>query len=168
MNFKSYSPKISQGVFIAESANVIGQVTINDDSSICFSTVLRGDINNISIGKGTNIQDNTTVHVDRAHSTDIRDYVTIGHNAVIHGCTIKDRCLIGMGTIILNGAVIGEDCIVGANSLVTQDKVFPPGSLILGSPAKVIRPLTTEEKQQIISSANNYIKLSVEYTNKSL
>jgi carbonic anhydrase/acetyltransferase-like protein (isoleucine patch superfamily) len=168
MNFKSYSPKISQGVFIAESANVIGQVTINDDSSIWFSTVLRGDINNISIGKGTNIQDNTTVHVDRAHSTGIGDYVTIGHNAVIHGCTIKDRCLIGIGAIILNGAVIGEDCIVGANSLVTQDKVFPPGSLILGSPAKVIRPLTTEEKQQIISSANNYIKLSIEYTNKSL
>lgn len=137
MNFKSYSPKISQGVFIADSANVIGQVTINDDSSIWFST-------------------------------EIGDYVTIGHNAVIHGCTIKDRCLIGIGAIILNGAVIGEDCIVGANSLVTQDKVFPPGSLILGSPAKVIRPLTREEKQQIISSANNYIKLSVEYTNKSL
>ena len=164
MNFESNYPQIGQNVFIAESADVIGQVTIKKEASIWFSSVLRGDINRISIGRGTNIQDNVTIHVDRTDATFIGDYVTVGHNAVIHGCTIQDRCLIGMGAIILNGAVIGEDSIVGAGALVTQGKVFPPGSLILGSPAKFVRSLTIKEKQKIVSSANNYIQLSAQYT----
>lgn len=145
--------------FIAEGARIINDVRIGKDSSIWYNAVLRGDINYISIGRSTNVQDNVTCHVADKEPCIIGDYVTIGHNAIIHGCQVKDNCLIGMGACILNGAVIGENSIVGANSLVLQDTIIPANSLVVGSPAKVIRTLGPEDAEKIKESAIKYEKL---------
>jgi carbonic anhydrase/acetyltransferase-like protein (isoleucine patch superfamily) len=154
-------PVISDSAFIAPSADIIGDVTIGEDSSIWFGAVVRGDENYIEIGKGTNIQDNCTVHINRQQfSTKIGDYVTVGHNAVIHACKIGSYCLIGMGAIVLDGAEVGDYVILGAGSLVTGGKKIPSGVLAIGSPAKVIRELTEEEKNSIKESADNYINLA--------
>lgn len=162
-NFKDKSPVILKKSFIAKSADIIGNVTLKEDSSIWFGAVIRGDCDKILVGKGTNIQDNCTVHCDVNQPTEIGDYVTIGHNSVIHGCKIRDNVLIGMGAIILNGAEIGENTIIGAGSLVTQGKKIPSGVLCMGSPAKVIRELTEEEVKAIKDSAVHYIHSSKEY-----
>ncbi|MFD3156050.1 gamma carbonic anhydrase family protein [Haloimpatiens sp. FM7330] len=163
-NYKDKSPKIDKSTFIAESADVIGDVTIEKNVSIWFGAVLRGDSNIICVGENTNIQDNTVVHVDSGkYPTIIGNNITIGHNAIIHGCKINDNVLIGMGTIILNGAEIGKNTIVGAGSLVTQNKKIPEGVLCLGSPAKVVRKLTQEEIKSIQESVDHYVKLSKEY-----
>lgn len=163
MNFKDYKPQIASSAYIAPSADVIGRTTIQDGASIWFGAVLRGDINEIIVGKGSNIQDNSTVHVCDDAAVHIGDYVTVGHNCVIHGCTIEDYSLIGMGSIILDGAVISEYSIVGAGSLVTSNKKFPPGVLILGSPAKVARELTDEEKASLEESAKHYMETASQY-----
>lgn len=152
-------PEIAESVFIAPSADVIGNVSVGEDSSIWFSAVVRGDENSIRIGKGTNIQDNCTVHINRGQfSTEIGDYVTIGHNAVIHACKVGNYCLVGMGSVVLDGAEIGDYSIIGAGSLVTGGKKIPSGVLAVGSPVKIIRELTEEEKNSIKESAYNYIK----------
>lgn len=156
-NYRGIEPMIGSEVFMSEGTHIIGNVTIGDQANIWFGTVLRGDVNSISIGRGTNIQDNSTVHLTAQWPTVIGEYVTVGHNCIIHACTIENHCLIGMGSTILDGAVIGEGSIVGANSLVTMNKKFPPNSLIIGSPAKVIRPITEDERQQIKDSAVHYI-----------
>ncbi|MCT4598612.1 MAG: gamma carbonic anhydrase family protein [Vallitalea sp.] len=163
MDFLEYTPCISNNVYISKGAHVIGQTIIEEESSIWFGAVLRGDINQINVGKYTNIQDNTTIHVSKDNLASIGSYVTIGHNCVIHGCKISDYCLIGMGSIILDGAEVGEYSIVGAGSLITSNKKFPSGVLILGSPAKVIRELTEEEKNNIIKSAKNYVETAKKY-----
>jgi carbonic anhydrase/acetyltransferase-like protein (isoleucine patch superfamily) len=137
MTYKGYKPEIDESAYLAPSADVIGQVKVKENASIWFGTVLRGDINKITVGKCSNVQDNSTVHVSKDTGTEIGDYVTIGHNCIIHGCKISDYTLIGMGSIILDGSVISEYSIVGAGSLVTGNKIFPPGVLILGSPATV-------------------------------
>lgn len=148
--------KIHETAQIAKGAIVYGDVTLGEKSSIWYNAVVRGDDGPICIGKFSNVQDNCTVHLDPGHAVNIGDYVTIGHGAIIHGCTIEDNCLIGMGAIILNGAVIGEGSIIGAGALVTQDKVIPPGSMVIGSPARVLREVTKEEKEKAVRNAMHY------------
>ena len=152
-------PVIDDTVFVAESADIVGDVKIGKNSSIWYNAVLRGDEGaSITIGENTNIQDGTVVHVGIKTNTVIGDNVTVGHKALIHGCKIGNNTLVGMGAIVLNGAEIGDFCMIGAGALVTQNKKFPAGSLILGSPAKVVRELTEEEKQSLIESAEEYYK----------
>jgi len=169
--YKGIMPKIEKDVFIANSADIIGDVLIGENSSVWFGCVIRGDINSIKIGKNTNIQDMSMIHVDHytkedksdGHPTYIGDNVTIGHKVMLHGCIVGDACLIGMSTTILDGAIIGKESIVGASSLVTKNKIFPPRSLIMGSPAKVIRELNEEEIASLYKSAQNYIGYKKDY-----
>ncbi|WP_457677960.1 gamma carbonic anhydrase family protein [Thermovibrio sp.] len=164
LDFGELKPKIGKRVFIAENATVIGDVEIGDDSSIWFGAILRGDVNYIKVGKCTSIQDGTVVHVTRkTHPTVIGSFVTVGHGVKLHGCTVKDNCLIGIGAIILDGAVIGENSIVAAGSLVPPGKEFPPGSLVMGFPAKVKRELTEEEIEGLKEHALRYVKYKEQY-----
>ncbi len=144
--------------FIAPSASVIGRVLLGQDCSIWFNTVVRGDVETITIGERSNIQDGSVLHADAGIPLTIGQEVTVGHQVMIHGCTIGDRCLIGIGCIVLNGAVIGEESIVGAHALVTENKVFAPRSLIIGAPAKAVRELTDEEISGLRGAANQYVR----------
>ncbi len=158
------TPVIHPTAYIAPSADIIGEVEIGEESSVWFQCVLRGDVNWMKIGKRTNIQDHSMLHVDRRDCPlTLGDDITVGHRVLLHGCTIGDRSLIGMGAIIMNKAVIGEDSIVGAGALITEGKVFPPRSLIIGVPAKVSRELKPEELAYLKKSANNYVGDSREY-----
>ncbi|HCV21517.1 MAG: gamma carbonic anhydrase family protein [Arenicellales bacterium] len=151
------TPVIAPDAFVAESADVIGAVEIGPESSIWFGVVLRADNDIIRIGERSNIQDNSVVHVDEGIPTLIGSDVTIGHGALIHGCTIADGALVGNGAVVLDFAQIGPDCLVGANSLVTERKMFPPRSLILGSPARRVRELTDEEIAALRENVRGYI-----------
>ena len=173
-NFKNYVPKLGKNTWIAPSADVIGDVTIGDDCSIWFGTVIRADVHYIKIGDRTSIQDLSMVHIthhkgeDRQKQGDgsptiIGNDVTVGHKVMLHGCTIEDACLIGMSATILDDAVIGKESIVGAGSLVTKGKVFPPRSLIMGSPAKVVRELSDDEVAELYASAKRYVAFKNEY-----
>ena len=157
------SPRIADNVYVADSADVIGDVEIGSGSSVWFNTVLRADNDLIRIGTGSNIQDGTVIHVDEGIPTIIGDNVTVGHNTMIHGCTLEDGCLIGIGTTILDYAVVGAQSIVGANSLITERKTYPSRSLILGSPAKVVRALTDEEVSLLEWTAAHYGKSAAHY-----
>ncbi|MBS4539684.1 gamma carbonic anhydrase family protein [Clostridium sp. D2Q-11] len=159
-NYKEKKPIIDKSCFIAESADVIGDVTIGKNSSVWYNCVLRADGNKIEIGENTNVQDGTIMHIEDNYPTIIGDNVTIGHKAIVHACTLKNNVLIGMGAIILNGAIIEENVLVGAGSVVTPGKRFPSGTLVLGSPAKVVRDLTEEEIKSLQDSADHYVKLS--------
>ena len=162
--FQGVLPKIGKSCFIEETAVVIGDVVLGEHCSVWFHAVIRGDVNYIRIGDRTNVQDLCMLHVTHdTHPLVIGSDVTIGHHVVLHGCTIKDRVLIGMGAIIMDGAVIGEDCVVGAGALVTENTVVPPKSLILGSPAKVKRTVTDKELAWIRESAKNYVKYAQQY-----
>ena len=160
VNYKNV--KISEDARIAKQSVIIGDVTIGRDSCVLYYTVIRGDEAPIVIGEETNIQENCTVHVSHNKPVSIGNNVTIGHNAVIHSCTIGDRTLSGMGAVILDGAQIGNDCIIGAGSLVTKNTVIPDGSLVLGSPAKIKRNLTWEEKLGNLENSREYVKVSGE------
>ncbi|MBU3014906.1 gamma carbonic anhydrase family protein [Poseidonibacter lekithochrous] len=164
LKFKEHYPQINPSAWIAPSADVIGQVTIGENSSVWFQCVLRSDVNKIIIGKNTNIQDLSMIHTDVDSQTIIGDNVTIGHKVMLHGCKIEDNCLIGMSATILDNAVIGQGSIVGANSLVTSGKVFPPNSLIMGSPAKVVKQLTHEDEQGLINHAAHYVDYKNDYS----
>ena len=153
----SVAPQIAASAFVADSAQIMGNVHIGEDASIWFGTVIRGDTSTIRIGKGSNIQDASVLHADVGKPLTIGDNVTAGHMVMLHGCTIGDETLIGIGAVVLNGAVIGKNCLVGAGSLVTEGKVFPDGSMIIGSPAKVVRELTPEQMEGIRQSAQHYI-----------
>src|SRR5262249_38991092 len=144
---------------------VIGDVVIGEESSVWMNAVVRGDVNHIRIGSRTNIQDGTIVHVmrDPSHPTKVGDDVTIGHGVVLHGCTVGDRWLIGMGSILLNGSSVGEDCIVAAGTLLPEGMVVPARSLVMGSPGKVRRPLTDDEVAFITQSAQNYVAYRLDY-----
>ncbi|MGB9807786.1 MAG: gamma carbonic anhydrase family protein [Thermosulfidibacteraceae bacterium] len=157
-------PIVDESVFIASSAYVIGDVVIGENSSVWFNSVIRGDVNYIRIGKFTNIQDLSVVHVtSKKFPTHIGDYVTIGHRAIIHGCTIGNYCLIGMGAIILDGVEVSDYTIVAAGSVVTPGKKFPPGVLLMGIPAKIVREITLEERKNIEESAIHYVELAKSY-----
>lgn len=157
--FKNETPNIDESCFVADTAAVIGKVTLEEKASVWFGAVVRGDSNTIHIGKGSNIQDNCTVHANiHGTPTEVGDYVTVGHNAILHGCKIENYSLIGMGSIILDGAEIGEGTIIGAGSLVPPNKKIPAGVLCMGSPAKVVRELTEEEKESIKSAAEHYLE----------
>lgn len=153
-------PAITQAAFVAANATVIGDVTLGAHSSVWYGCVLRGDIHSIEIGEGTNIQDLAVVHLADDYGVKVGRYCTIGHSAIIHACEIGDECLIGMGATILDGAKIGDHCIVGANALVTQRFVAPPGSMILGSPAKVVRTLTEKELLGLRPWAEKYVAVA--------
>jgi carbonic anhydrase/acetyltransferase-like protein (isoleucine patch superfamily) len=156
--FGGKTPKLGRDVFVASGAQLIGDLEIGDEASVWFNVVIRGDVHFIRIGARTNVQDNSTVHVTEGQSPCIIGAdVTIGHNAIVHACTVEDRCLIGMGAVVLDKAVIGAESLVGAGALVTQGKVFPPRSLILGSPAKAERTLTAEELVGLRESAAHYV-----------
>ncbi|WP_105614222.1 gamma carbonic anhydrase family protein [Vallitalea okinawensis] len=162
--YKDFIPQIHESCFIAKSADIIGDVVIGENSSIWYNTVLRSDLDKMVIGKGTNIQDNSTIHNATDKPAIIGDYVTVGHQVLLHGCTIGNYALIGMGSTILDGAEIGDYTIIGANSLVTQNKKFPSGVLVMGSPAKVVRELTDEEKGYLKYSAEHYIESAKEHS----
>jgi carbonic anhydrase/acetyltransferase-like protein (isoleucine patch superfamily) len=157
-------PVIHETAFVAPSADVIGEVTIGSHSSVWFQVVIRGDVHSISIGSRTNIQDHTMLHVTRKKSRlVIGDEVTVGHRATLHGCTVGNRVLIGMGAIILDDAVIGDDCIIGAGALVTKNTKIPPKSVVMGAPAKVVRQVTDEELAFLPKSAANYVQDAMDY-----
>jgi len=169
--FKDTLPTLGKNTWIAPSADVVGDVSCGEDCSIWFGCVVRGDVHYIKIGNRVNIQDLSMIHVTHYKKPDksdgnptiIHDDVTIGHRVMLHGCTIESACLIGMSATILDGAVIGKESIVGAGALVTKNKVFPPRSLIMGSPAKVVRELNDEEVTELYASAKRYVEFKRDY-----
>ena len=166
--YRSILPTVHPTAFIDASAQVIGDVHVGPESSIWMNVVVRGDVNHIRIGARTNIQDLTLIHVMRnVNPTVVGDNVTIGHSAVVHGCTIEDRCLIGMGAILLNGCVIGTGSIVAAGALVPEGMVVPPGSMVMGMPAKVRRALTPEEDASIAWYADNYVRYRLDFQSET-
>ncbi|MEQ1656907.1 MAG: gamma carbonic anhydrase family protein [Nitrospira sp.] len=166
--FQGIKPTIPDSCFIEDTAVVIGDVVLGEDCSVWFNAVIRGDVNHIRIGNRTNVQDLCMLHVTHdTHPLIIGNEVTIGHSVVLHGCTIKDRVLVGMGAIVMDGAVIGEDSVVGAGALVVEGTVVPPKSLILGSPGRVRRGVSDAELAWIKESAANYVKYARQYMDDS-
>lgn len=162
--YEGKHPRIGARVFIAENAAVIGDVEIGDDCSIWYATTVRGDVNGIRIGKNTNVQDNCTIHVTHLDwPTVIGENVTIGHGAIVHGCTVENGALIGMGSRVLDGAVVGESAMVGAGALVPPGMQVPPRTLVVGVPARVKRPLTAEELAHLENSWKNYVQYKEKY-----
>jgi len=162
--YRGVLPTIASSAFIEDTAVIVGDVAIHPESSVWFNTVIRGDVHYIRIGHRTNIQDLSLLHVTHdTHPLIIGDDVSVGHHVVLHGCTIHDRVLIGMGSIVMDGATIEEDCIIGAGSLITEGTVIPSHSLALGSPARVKRPLSEKELAWIKESANNYVRYARQY-----
>lgn len=159
-SFEHFFPTVPSSAFIAASADVIGRVTLGEESSIWYGAVLRGDLHEIIIGPRSNVQDNAVVHLADECGCYIGEYVTVGHSAILHACTVKDEVLVGMGSIILDGAVIGERSIIGAGALVTGGTIIPPGSLVIGSPAKVVRTLSLVEQKKVKSWAEKYVLVS--------
>jgi carbonic anhydrase/acetyltransferase-like protein (isoleucine patch superfamily) len=158
--FLRKKPALGKRVFIAKGAVVLGDVSLGAHSSIWFNAVLRGDINRIVVGHHTNIQDNAVLHLADDYACVVGNYVTIGHTAIVHACTVGDEVLVGMGSTILDGAVIGKQCLIGANALITQGTKIPPGSLVLGSPARVVRRLTPKERANLKRMAEKYVALA--------
>jgi carbonic anhydrase/acetyltransferase-like protein (isoleucine patch superfamily) len=163
--YKSRVPAIHETAYVDASAQVIGDVVVGAESSVWMNVVIRGDVNYIRIGRQTSVQDGTVVHVNHepSHPTVVGDQVTVGHGVILHGCTVENRCLIGMGAILLNGSHIGSDSIVAAGALVTERIRIPPRSLVMGSPAKVKRSLTDEELAFILQGADNYVRYRLDY-----
>ncbi len=149
-------PRLGRDVFVAPNATVVGDVGLGDEVSIWFGAVLRGDVERLTIGRLSNVQDNSVLHSDPGSPLMLGERVTVGHAVILHGCTVGDGALIGMGTTILNDARIGRNCLVGANALITEGKEFADGMLIVGSPARAIRPLTPEELARMATSAGRY------------
>ncbi len=166
--FDGKFPEINESAYIANSADVIGDVYLDENVNIWFGAVLRGDVEKIIIGKNSNVQDNSTVHTDFGLPCIIGKNVTVGHNVILHSCEIGNNVIVGMGSTVLNGVKIGNNCLIGANSLVTHKISCEDGVLILGNPAKVIRKLTEEEISHIIENANHYVENAIKYKNKLL
>lgn len=156
-------PTIHSSAFIAPGARIIGDVVLDEQVSIWFNAVLRGDYEQIKVGKGSNIQDCSVIHADPNFPTTIGEYATVGHNVILHGCEVKDGALVGMGATVLNGAVIGEGALVAAGCLVPEGKIIEPGVLVAGVPGKVVRKLTDEEIKRIKAGAASYIRKSQQY-----
>lgn len=166
--FKDCTPSLPEQYYVADSAAVIGDVVLHNQSSIWFGAVLRGDIEPITIGARSNIQDNSVLHTGRNHPVVIGDDVTVGHRVTLHGCTVGNNCLIGMGATLLDGAEVGDNCIVGAGSLVGQGRKIPDGSLAVGAPARVIRTLSADEIDDIRSYAERYVEMLSRYRSGGL
>ena len=162
-----FSPIIHETAFIAASADLIGRVTLHEETSVWYHATLRGDINEIVIGPRSNVQDNAVIHLADDHGCYIGEWVTVGHSAILHACTVKDEVLIGMGSIVLDGAVIGERSIIGAGALVTGGTIIPPGSLVLGSPGKVVRTLSLNEQSKVKSWAEKYVQGARSYLKRN-
>ncbi|HYD43259.1 MAG TPA: gamma carbonic anhydrase family protein [Anaeromyxobacter sp.] len=162
--YRGISPRLHPSVLVMDGATLIGDVELGEGSSVWPGVVVRGDVCHVRIGARTNLQDGTVVHVTTdTHPTIVGDDVTVGHRAVLHGCTIRDRCLIGIGAIVLDGAVVGPDAFVGAGALVTPGTVVPPGTMFLGAPGRVKRPLTPEELAGLRASAAHYVEVAAQY-----
>jgi carbonic anhydrase/acetyltransferase-like protein (isoleucine patch superfamily) len=157
------TPAFGKGVYIAQGAVVLGDVTLGDHSSVWCNAVLRGDINRITVGHHTNIQDNAVLHLADDFPCILGNYVTVGHAAIVHACTVGDQVLVGMGSAILDGAVIGEQSLVGAGAVVTPGTQIPPGSLVVGTPAKVARELSAEERTELRALAEKYVRTAAYY-----
>jgi carbonic anhydrase/acetyltransferase-like protein (isoleucine patch superfamily) len=163
--FQSLVPQVHETAYVDPSAQVVGDVVIGAESSVWLNAVVRGDVNAIRIGRQSNIQDGSIVHVNHepSYPTEVGDQVTVGHNVILHGCIVEDRCLVGMGAILLNGCRIGSESIVAAGTLVTERTIVPPRSLVMGSPGRVKRSLTDEELKTILDAAENYVRYRLEY-----
>ena len=157
LNFLSQTPNIGTSTRVAQQAIIFGDVTLGEQCSVWPYAVVRGDVNSIVIGNGTNLQENVVVHVSHNANVILKNYITVGHGAIIHGCHIDDHCLIGMNATVLDGAKIGHHCIIGANALIPQNKEIPPYSLVLGTPGKIVRTLSNEDIELIHNSAQVYI-----------
>ena len=155
--FLRKTPRLGQGVYLARTAVVLGDVIIDDFSSVWYNAVVRGDINHIVVGHHTNIQDNAVLHLADDFPCLIGNWVTVGHSAIVHACTVGDETLVGMGAVVLDGAVVGSQCLIGANALVTPGMKIPDGSLVLGAPAKVSRSLTARERGELKGWAEKYV-----------
>jgi carbonic anhydrase/acetyltransferase-like protein (isoleucine patch superfamily) len=166
--FLKKRPVLGRGVFVASGAALVGDVTVGDYSSIWFNAVLRGDINRIVLGHHTNIQDNCVLHLADEHPCIVGNYVTVGHGAIVHACTVGDEVLVGMGSRLLDGVVVGEQSIIGAGALVTQGQQIPPGSLVLGAPAKIVRSLSSEERAELKGLAQKYVEIAAYYLRHGL
>ena len=164
--FDSHKVETDTGVWIAPTASVIGQVHLKQDSSVWWGAVLRGDYDSIDVGKATNIQDNSVVHSDAGFPVRIGDRVTIGHNAIVHGCTIGDNSLIGINSTILNGVEIGNNCLVGSNALLTEGKKIPDGVLVLGTPGRIVRELSADEIAELSGFSFRYVQNASHYRTK--
>jgi carbonic anhydrase/acetyltransferase-like protein (isoleucine patch superfamily) len=158
-----HSPNIAASAWVADSAQVIGEVTLAEDSSVWFGAVLRGDTERLHIGRGSNVQDGSVLHADHGYPLVLGENVTVGHQAMLHGCTVGDGSLIGIQAVVLNGARIGKNCLVGAGALVTEGKEFPDGSLIVGTPARVVGQLTAEQIEGLQRGAAHYIHNAQRY-----
>ncbi|WP_137895942.1 gamma carbonic anhydrase family protein [Ramlibacter sp. 2FC] len=150
------APRVAETAWVADSAQVMGKVTLGEGSSVWFGAVLRGDSDSLTVGRGSNVQDGSVLHADAGEPLTVGENVTVGHKVMLHGCTIGDESLIGIGAVVLNGARIGKNCLVGAGALVTEGKEFPDGSMIIGSPAKAVRQLTPEQIEGLRRSARHY------------
>ena len=153
-----HSPRLAPGAWVADSAQVIGNVELAEDASVWFGAILRGDTEVLRIGRGSNVQDGSLIHADIGFPVTVGENVTVGHHVVLHGCTIGDGSLIGIGAVVLNGARIGRGCLVGAGALVTEGKEFPDGSMIIGSPARAVRQVTPEQTEAMRKTAQFYIE----------
>jgi carbonic anhydrase/acetyltransferase-like protein (isoleucine patch superfamily) len=167
--YGTITPQVAASAYVDDSAQIVGDVVIGDESSVWLNAVIRGDVNAIRIGARSNLQDGVIVHVnhDPSHPTIVGDDVTVGHGAVLHGCTVDHRCLIGMRAVLLNGCHIGSDSIVAAGTLIPERITIPPGSLVMGSPGKVRRPLTDAEREFVLQSAVNYVHYRLAYLPKA-
>jgi carbonic anhydrase/acetyltransferase-like protein (isoleucine patch superfamily) len=163
LTINAYSPQIHSSAFVAANATVIGRVTIGQGASLWFQTVVRGDVNEIAIGANTNIQDGCLLHVTNEHKLIVGECVTVGHGAILHGCTIESTCLISMGAIVLDGAIIGSGSIVAAGAVVSPGSIVPANSLVMGIPGKVIRPVRAQDKALIESGWQNYLNYAKQY-----
>ena len=162
-DFEKNVPEVHPEAWVASNASIIGKVKLEKNSSIWFNAVLRGDIELIKIGEGSNIQDGSVLHTDPGYPLTVGKRVTVGHMVMLHGCQISDDSLIGIGSIILNNAKIGKNCIIGANSLITENKVIPDNSLVVGSPGRVLRKVTDEEIKSVLENGKHYVDFSKKY-----
>ena len=162
-SYQKNKPVLGKEVFLVEIAVLAGDVTLGDRVNIWYGAVLRGDENSITVGDDSNIQDNATVHCAKEHPVSIGKHVTVGHNAIVHGCTVGDESMIGMGACVLNGAVVGKGCLIGAGAVVKEGSVIPDYSLVVGVPAKIVRSLDEETRRGIVENAELYVHLGAEY-----
>jgi len=160
-----HSPTVAPDAYVAPSASIIGNVLLAEHSSVWFAATLRGDNEAISIGAGSNVQDGAVMHTDPGFALTVGDHVSVGHQAMLHGCTVGEGSLIGIQSVVLNAAIIGRGCLVGAGAVITERKVFADGTLILGAPAKVVRDLTAEERENLLKVAANYAARGAYYRN---